>query len=303
MGQGKSNRSQQILCFLQIELQRNGEGKHSRLAGLVFWVVVDFPERLFADVGPLVALDLRHMLPVNELQKRHRKGVVLLLQPIVQTLGRFTGHGLMAGGRRHFRHCRPFEAAADRGLKIQSCLSCKTQKPFQFQPLADLIGGLVIDAEQYPQFSVRYSQIVPNSHGGNGKHLILWEAKCSGGNQRKGNGGKPHFPGLQQSVQIARPQQRRLIFSSAGPDWPHGVKYIPARQVIPIRHHNFALVQCSGLFARLSQKRACRFVNGIVRPAGAGKAAVCGIHNGIRLNLRDVTAYNFKWHRILLSHS
>ena len=39
------------------------------------------------------------------------------------------------------------------------------------------------------------------------------------------------------------------------------------------------------------------YTNGVIGPAGTGKAAVSWIHDGIHLHFRNIASNNFKWHR------
>ena len=68
-GQRKTGPSNEILCLLQIQLQRDGKGDGRSLGGLVGWVVPDFGEMLTGNIGPGVYGGVLFPGAVNELQQ------------------------------------------------------------------------------------------------------------------------------------------------------------------------------------------------------------------------------------------
>jgi large subunit ribosomal protein L1 len=90
--QGKSGTGDQILGFLQIQLQCKGKGDRRGLGWLIARIVADLGKVLLGKQGFLV--DLRILLPalVDQIQKGFRKPRICLLEHILQ------GHRL---GRSH----------------------------------------------------------------------------------------------------------------------------------------------------------------------------------------------------------
>ena len=300
MGQRKAHSAQKVFRFRQAQFQGDGKGQHRGLAGLVLGVVVDFPEGLFADVSSLVALNLGDVLFVNQLQKRHRKGVVLVLQPVLQTLRSrgLAGHRFFVGSRFYpLGHGDPLAPALRHGHCLTQWLHPGgIQKPFQLSPTADPVGIPVINAQEHPHILIPQAQEIPDGLRGNGQHPILGKAEGPSGDQGKGNAFRSQLRRPEQSIQVAASQKSLLIGPAALPDRPHGVKDIFAGQVIASRHPDFAGAQSFQLSARLGQAWPGSLMNSQVYPARAGEPAVRGVYDGIHPHLGNVAVDDGKGH-------
>ena len=91
MGQGEARPGEKGLGLRQRQLQGQGESHGGGLGGLVVGIGADLREELAADVGPLVALYVRHALFVDEAKQGPGKALVQPLQHGLQVRGDIRG--------------------------------------------------------------------------------------------------------------------------------------------------------------------------------------------------------------------
>ena len=137
--------------------------------------------------------------------------------------------------------------------------------------------------------------VVQNGSQGNLPGLLLGIAVDAGGDQGKGNGMAALFGGLLHGHAVAGGQLLGLSMVAACPSGANGVDDVFCFQMKPGGHHSAARGTAGiGIAGLLELLGSCGLENSPADPAALGQSRIGGIHNAVRIQLRDIDFFDFQ---------